>query len=331
MAALASAAAGEPRAAAAARAAEASGRARGVWGAQALTALALAAATGSDSATARELADGHGLPWSAALERRVLGPSRRAAGPAADTPAPVRIRLFGEFHLEVAGRTLDWHAVRPRAACALRLLAARPPHPVHREVLLALWPGLSPEHATHSLQVAVSSLRSLLAPDAPRGSFRMIQRTGQAYALVLPPGSSADVLDLDSALREAERARRDGRPQDEAEALDRAIAAYGGELLPEDGPAEWVVADRERWRLRAAAACTRLTELRLAAGDLQGTIDAARRGVGIDPFSDGMWRALIAASARTGDAAAAARARRDYAEVLSELGLGPVTRPRVAR
>lgn len=326
LAALATAAAGQSGAAAAATAAEAFGRARGAWGTQALCALALTAASGgSDPVTARTLADRHGLTWSEALERRLLPPRPAAAHAVAATVAvaPVQVRCFGGFHMEVAGRTLDWRSVRPRAACALRLLAARTPHAVHREVLLALWPGLPPEQATHSLQVAVSSLRSLLAPGAPRGSFRMVQRTGQAYALVLPPGSSVDVVDLDTALQQAERARRSGRSDEETAALDRALAAYTGELLPEDGPAEWVVADRERWRLRAATACARLTELRLAVGELQATIDAARRGIAIDPFSDALWRALITASSRTGDAAAAARARRDYAEVLSGLGLRP--------
>jgi DNA-binding SARP family transcriptional activator len=236
----------------------------------------------------------------------------------------VRLRCFGGFALEVAGRALDWRSVRPRAAMALRLLAARTPQPVHREVLLGLWPGLPPGQATHSLQVAVSSLRSLLAPDAPRGSFRMIERSGETYALVLPPGSTADVLEVDTALRAADQARLAGDPAAEAAALDTALASYTGELLPEDGPAEWVVNDREQWRLRAAAACARLAELRLAADEPQAAIEAARRGVGIDPFSDALWRALIAGYARTGDTAAAAKARQEYAEVLSELGLDPV-------
>jgi len=350
LAALASAAERQPEAARDAAAAEAFARGRGVWGAPALTALALAATRPADEAPAalgqaRTLAAAHGLPWSGALETRLIGrveaPSApldvpaaepvaahmepaQASAPVEPEPPAVRLRCFGGFALEVAGRALDWRSVRPRAATALRLLAARTPQPVHREVLLGLWPGLPPGQATHSLQVAVSSLRSLLAPDAPRGSFRMIERSGETYALVLPPGSTADVLEADTALRAADRARLAGAPAAEAAALDTALASYTGELLPEDGPAEWVVNDREQWRLRAAAACARLAELRLAAGEPRAAIEAARRGVGIDPFSDTLWRTLIAGYARTGNTAAAAKARQEYAEVLNELGLDPV-------
>ena len=338
--ALAAAAVGDPGAGARAVAAEAFGRARGVWGTQALTALVPVPARPPAEAArqARALARGYGMPWSAALEGRVLGgvpgevpvevpddgPACAPAVATAEPSAPpVRLRCFGGFTMEFAGRALDCRPVRPRAASILRLLAARTPQPVHREVLLDLWPGLSPEQATHSLQVAVSSLRSLLAPGTSRGSSRMVQRHGQAYALVLPPGSTADVIELDAALRAADRARQEHSPGAEAAALGTALAVYRGELLPEDGPAEWVLADRERWRLRIVSACTRLAGLQLAAGEAQAAIHTARRGVEIDPFSDTLWRALVAGYDHTGDTASAARARTEYAAVLAELGLDP--------
>jgi DNA-binding SARP family transcriptional activator len=192
---------------------------------------------------------------------------------------------------------------------------------VHREVLLGLWPGLPPGQAMHSLQVAMSSLRSFLAPGAPRGSGRMVERIGETYALAFPAGSSSDVRDLETALHAAERAARAGETDAELNALAAAVAAYRGELLPEDGPAEWVLGDREQWRLRAAGACARLAQLHLDAGDPRAAVEVARRGVEIDPFADPLWRALVTGYARTGDAAAAARARREYADVLAELGV----------
>ena len=271
------------------------------------------ARAGSGAAAGRGRRRGRGRP----------GAGGRGAGPAAEpatVPAglavvaapdvpPVTVRCFGAFEIAAGGRPLDWRSVRPRAACTLRLLAARSPHPVHREVLLTLWPGLPPGQATHSLQVAMSTLRAFLAPDAPRGSARMVDRVGETYVLALPPGSRSDVLDLRTALEAAERAARTDDTAAERTALTDAVAAYRGELLPEDGPAEWVVADREQWRLRVAAACTRLAALHAAADDLRAAVEAARRGLEVDPFCDPLWRALISALAATGDTAAEARAR----------------------
>jgi DNA-binding SARP family transcriptional activator len=207
------------------------------------------------------------------------------------------------------------------------MLAVHMPRALHRETLLQLWPGLPGEQATHSLHVAVSSLRSLLAPQAPRGSARMVERRGETYVLVLPPGSSADLLAFDEAAEEARRARRAGRVAAEVDALTRATGLYRGELLPEDGAAEWVVGERERVRLSAALGCARLAELRTAAGDPEDAVVVARRGVGIDPLADGCWRSLIAAYDRLGDSAAAARARREYVDVLHELGIPAQRRP----
>jgi DNA-binding SARP family transcriptional activator len=331
--AIAAAVHGEPDAASMARLAESFSRTAGVWGAQALTALVLAVTgPGADAGhlrQARSLAETHGLPWPDALAARLLDSAQpdKKAQPArkpvvvGPVPPAVRLQCFGGFTFEVAGRRLDWGAVRPRAVTMLRLLAIHTPQPVHRESLLQLWPDLSTRRAVHSMQVAVSSLRSFLAPGDRRGSAGTLQRHGDAYVLVLPPGSEADMVEFAAQLRAATQARHARDADAERAALARAVSVYRGELLPEDGPAEWVIDTRERLRQQAATAAGRLAELGLAGGDFRSAIDAARRSVDIDPFRDGSWRALIAACVQAGEPAAAARARRDYAEVLSMLDI----------
>ncbi|SFK68664.1 ATP-, maltotriose-and DNA-dependent transcriptional regulator MalT [Geodermatophilus ruber] len=337
LAALGAAAHGAADAAAAVRRADAASRAAGVRGAQALVALAGAGTErdpGRAVAEARAAAVRLGIPWPEWLAARVAGHVGAGGSPAVATAAvrqrdgtehgrtaPVELRCLGSFELSVAGRVVDWSGVRPRAASAFRLLALHTPRTVHRDTLLQLWPGRAGEQATHSLQVAVSSVRSLLAPDGPRGASRLVERRGEGYALVLPPGSTVDVVAFDTALSEAERARAGRRRPEEVAALRRAVAQYRGELLPEEGAAEWVVRERDRMRVRAARACARLAGLHLAAGELAAGVTAARRGVEIDPFADESWRLLISAYDRHGDSAAAARARREYAEVLDDLGV----------
>jgi DNA-binding SARP family transcriptional activator len=332
-AALAAAGEGEPDAASMARHAESFSRTAGVWGVQALTALVLAATDPKSDAghfrQARCLAETHGVPWPDALAEQLFGSARAAAKPVvAPVAAPVvRLRCLGEFTFEVAGCPLDWGAVRPRVAAMLRLLAIHLPRPVHRELLLQLWPDLPTDRAVRSMQVAVSSLRALLASGRERGSRATVQRQGDAYSLVIPPGSEADVVEFAVELRAATIARHARDADAERTALARAVATYRGELLPEDGPAEWVTDPRQRLQQQAATAAGRLAELELAGGDLRSAIDAARRSVDIDSFRDASWRVLIAACDQAGEPAAAARAKRDYREVLSMLDI-PVPRPR---
>jgi DNA-binding SARP family transcriptional activator len=284
---------------------------------------AAAQAPGTAAAVRAAEAAGRAAGIRAAVER--LLPAGAPAQPPVEVHdlalPPVRLRCLGGFEVQIGGSLVDWNTVRPRAASAFRMLAVHTPRAVHRETLLQLWPGRPTEQATHSLHVAISSLRSLLAPDGPRGSARMVERRGETYVLVLPPGSCADVLAFDRATEEAQRARRADRPVEEADALTRAVGLYRGELLPEEGTAEWVVAERDRVRLRAALACTRLAELHLAAGNPAEAVAVARRGLTADALADGCWRALITAFDRLGETAAAARARRDYVAVLHELGI----------
>jgi DNA-binding SARP family transcriptional activator len=172
----------------------------------------------------------------------------------------------------------------------------------------------------HNLQVAVSSLRGLLEPGKRGRDSRLLVRDGEAYLLALGEGSDTDLHAFDRAVDDAARARLGGGGDDAAAAaLRRAVALYRGDVLPEDGPAEWVIGVRDRYRLRAAEAAAALAELELRRGDAAAAAAAASRSVHIERWRDGSWRTLIEAYRRAGDVAAAERARRAYGAVLASL------------
>jgi DNA-binding SARP family transcriptional activator len=258
-------------------------------------------------------------------------PMRRSAECPAECPAEgptegptLELRLLGGFELRLGGQLLDLAPLRPRARAALRLLALHAGQPVHRETLVeALWPELSGAAGLHRLQVAVSSVRRFLDPAAARGGSRLLARVGDAYLLQLPAGGRSDLVEFHQSVRRLQQLHSTeiGTSDTAAELLARALALYRGELLPEDGPAEWVVADRERVRLLAAEMAARLGELELRRGNPRVAAVVLARGLAIDQFRDDTWRSLITAHEAAGNLAAAAQARRGYADVLAELGL----------
>ncbi len=307
------------------RRAESLARSAGVPGARVL-ALATAAIGQSDRAEhltlARAAAEQAGLPRSV-VAGWVAGGAGEPQPAVAGAAAPVGVWCFGRFRLCLDGESLDWSAIRPRARMLFRILAMHASQPVHRDSLVAaLWPKATAAAATRSLHVALSSLRGFLETSAPYGN-KLLRRDGDAYLLAVPADGYADVAAFREALAAARRARLDGGPQ-YLEALHTAITAYGGDLLPEDGAAEWVVHEREILRRQAADAAAEL-----AAAELAGlpapdrAVAAAQRAVDIDPCHDNGWRLLIAAQDRAGNLAAAERARREYGEVLASLGLDP--------
>jgi DNA-binding SARP family transcriptional activator len=109
-------------------------------------------------------------------------------------------------------------------------------------------------------------------------------------------------------------------------AFQEALDLYTGELLPEDGPAEWAIEPRERYRSELLEAAQGLAEVRLMKGDAAGAVQACTTGLWVDRFHDPLWRLLIEAREKAGDAGAASRARRDYGRVLAELGLESAVR-----
>ena len=237
-----------------------------------------------------------------------------------DLPA-VEVHLFGGLRIAIHGVTVDVSAAKPRVRALLRHLAAASGRPVHREVLQdALWPGADAEGGLRNLHVALSALRQLLERTAPGGA-ALLHREGDAYALALPQGSVCDLRDLEENVAAGKRAIAAGDDATAIDALRRALEPVAAELLPEDGPAEWVVALRDRCRALGVDAARLLAERLMAAGDTTGAAAGCEAGLALDRYADALWRQLIEARDKGGDHAAAERARQTYREVVEELGL----------
>jgi DNA-binding SARP family transcriptional activator len=236
--------------------------------------------------------------------------------------AAVQLRVLGGFELTISDVPVDQSAVRPRARTALHLLALHVGRLVHRDLLLqAIWPDSRTEVGYRAVHVAISSLRRLLEPDAGRGHSLFLPRLGDSYSLALPPGSGCDLRDFEAALASARTARLSSDPPGERASLHRALSCYGGDLLPEDGSAEWVVAERERLRLAAADAGERLARAEAASGNIGAAIEQAQRTLVFDAYRDTAWRLLIQLHEQAGDLSAACAVRQKHTKVLDDLGL----------
>jgi DNA-binding SARP family transcriptional activator len=242
-------------------------------------------------------------------------PGRAATGPG------LRVSCLGGFRLDLDGTPVDVAAVKPRARAALHLLAAHGGRPVHTETLVdALWPDLDAASGKRNLQVAVSSLRRLL-DDHRAGASALVRREGAAYALALPDVSCSDVAVFAAACAETRDAARAGDRERVLDAGDRALVAYGGDLLPEEGPVDWVVELRRQLAADATEVVQLVAEAAVGLGYHDVAAIACARGLDIDRYHDGLWRLLIDAQERGGDLAAATRTQERYQDVLRELGL----------
>lgn len=314
---------------------EALGRLSGVAGARLLAYRALEAADPDRAADYRALAAGTETETGLSVPSRQPGdhvpamfdrpgatgsPSAVANEPFAGSPT-LRIGVLGGFVATLDGRPIDLEGVKPRARALLRLLALHAPAAVHREVLQeALWPEADASTGARSLQVAVSALRSQLGSLPGIDPARVVEREGDAYRLAVP-AEAVDIRRFEQLLAAARALRARAAPSRDAFAA--ALERYTGDVLPEDGPAEWVLARRDRARLDAVEAALALAEESLAADDPGAAVHACKVGLTHDRYNDPLWRLLIVARERAGDTGAASRDRREYAAVLAGLGVAP--------
>jgi len=168
----------------------------------------------------------------------------------------------------------------------VKLVALAPARRVHRERLAeVLWPDRDADAALNNLNQALYAAR------------RALDSAGADGAAVLAMTDGAVVLraevDVDAFEAAAARARAERDPG----GYERALALYGGELLPEDRYEPWADARRAALAEQHTALCLELAE---SHGDTPAAVDALQRALVADPLAEPVHRALMRRYARAG-------------------------------
>lgn len=235
---------------------------------------------------------------------------------------PSQVRCLGGLALSLHGEPVDTAPLKPQGRALLALTAMQAGTPVHRDHLIdVLWPDDDPDTARRRLSVVVSTVRRHLEPDTEPGEWTALVRRGEAYVLQVPPDTYVDVHALDDAAATARAAHASGDEAVEMAAHRAVLDAYGGDLLPEFGPAEWLVDDRERYRVQVVHAAQARAAWELANGDPLACVETANDGLRVDRYRTPLWCLLADAHRALGDLAAAVQAEDEHAAVLEDLGI----------
>jgi DNA-binding SARP family transcriptional activator len=231
---------------------------------------------------------------------------------------PVHVELLGGFRVERIGvaRPVVWQ--RRTAKTLTKLLAAHPRHSLHREEILELlWPRVPAKSALNRFGQALHAARRAFEPELlPRESSAYLQLTESVLSLK----TEHVVIDADHFQQLAESAL--GRGNEEA--YESALAAYRGELLPEDRYHDWCA---ERRAFLAELRIRLLVELADALeerGAQAAAADRLREVLRYDPTREDVHRRLIVLYAEMGTRDQAVRQFQMCREALQrELGLLP--------
>jgi DNA-binding SARP family transcriptional activator len=229
-----------------------------------------------------------------------LNPNSPGAAPAAQlvpgSVMPVEVSLLGQVAVTAPG------PIEPdRLALATELVVYLAVHPdgVHPNVLTgAVWPrGVTGEVR----DAALSRVHAWLGTDDAGQPNLLTDGSGR---LRLGPGVRIDWQVFRAWFARASQAAAGCDPVAEAEALQQALALVEGQFLDGRDPSRyaWLATDDIEYEVTAAIAdaAHQLAELRLAAGDPDAAMDAARAGLRL-AFNDEMgWRDLLTAAHATG-------------------------------
>jgi DNA-binding SARP family transcriptional activator len=214
-----------------------------------------------------------------------------------------RLRLLAEFHLSVDGRSIGLPHSVERIVAFLGMSRS----PVNRARLAAsLWPDVADYRANGDLRSALWRLRRITG---------VIREEDSRLALAPEVDVDvADMTDLSQALIEAPA----------PPALDRLPdLVRADELLP-GWDEEWLIVERERYRIQRLRALERSAEALLASEAHGAALDAAMASVATEPYRESAHRLVIEIHLAEGNNAEALRAYRGYRSLLArELGIVP--------
>ncbi len=184
----------------------------------------------------------------------------------------------------------------------------------------ALWPGVDVAKSANRLSVALSTVRSVLAPGKRHDSDRYVGGDGDAVALVL----EHVVVDVEEFLAEALEGlelHAAGLSAEAGERLEHALALYRGDFLEEDAYREWAVPLREEARALHSDVAHTLAEDAAAAGRYDKAAAYFLRILARDPYDERANLGLVRSQVAGGRHGEARRAYRAYRRRMEEIGV----------
>jgi DNA-binding SARP family transcriptional activator len=196
----------------------------------------------------------------------------------------IEVRMLGSFRIEVSGEEIRG-GLRTKARELLAFHLLHPEGASLDAAVDALWPEADPGRGSEWFWTALGNLRSRLRTACGIKDLKIIDRVGDTYRIEVER-FGVDVWRFEEALAASANGPGSAPATD---ALDRATAEYGGELLAGD-PWQWVEGAREDLRRRALDAVAHVAERRMGQGDLDGALAALEHGLEIDAISEELYR-----------------------------------------
>lgn len=146
----------------------------------------------------------------------------------------VQINLFGSFHVERDGKSVDEQLARsPKGMLLMQYLILAPRQTAEAKTLMqVMWPEENSTSPDTALKTLISRQRALLREIAPELAMCLVTVRG-GYRWVCPPEVSVDVLEFEEMLA---RMKLPGGATPSEEMLTRMLVLYQGRLLADQQP-----------------------------------------------------------------------------------------------
>lgn len=237
----------------------------------------------------------------------------------------LRIQTLGAFRVWLGERELSEKAwQRGTAKLLFQLLLTKRHHLLAREEIMnRLWPDSIEEAAIRDFKVSLNALNKALEPDrAARTDTFFIQRHGSSYGFNLASGYHMDVEEFEKlvTLGLAESDRRQG-----AILLEKGLAYYLGDYMPECRYEDWCVEERERVQALFLRGAERVAKIMLEDGQLEKTIRWCEAILRVDDCWEESYRLLMTAYYQQNNRTQAIRwYEKCVAKLRENLGVAPM-------
>ncbi len=230
----------------------------------------------------------------------------------------LQAQLLGGFRLVYDNRVITGvNAARLQSLLTFLILHADSPQS-RQQVAFLFWPDTSEAQARNNLRQFLFQLRQAL-PD----SDRFLQVDTNTIYWKTDEKQIIDVLLFKQALEDANVYNKRGDQSLQRVALEKALSAYQGDLLP-GSYEDWIAPEREDLRLQSQNAHRKLIQILETQDEYALALTIGQRLLNLNPFDEGTYGTLIRLHALNNDLSGARRVYQHAVVTLQrELGVEP--------